>query len=196
MPEGFELGGCAEPGTHELDFVEDPEAVIVQQGEIERPAKAAHGIASVERTGKELILCADDHHVPVRCAVPVLIDTAAHKHMNGRSFLQYPFFLQPYAPSAYEFRRLFHKHAHGQAPHKAARSAVITCGPLVLPCEIDGGSLAQPGGDVQQVGPLAEGQSLLVGVGLVPQNGSVKGRNVRWHKALSCYRENLKLLLL
>ena len=58
----------------------------MQQGKVQRPAKAAHGIAAIEGAGEELILRADQHGLVFRARIPVLRHIAAHEHMHrGRA---------------------------------------------------------------------------------------------------------------
>ncbi len=163
-PKGLQLSGGRQARAHKLHFVKNPEGIIVQQGKVQRPAKTAHGIAPIERAGKELILRADQHGLVFGARIPVLRHIAAHKHMHRRRAGQQSRRSKAFSPLPGKPGGLLRQHAHGQAPDQPPGRMNVVAMAFVQPCKKDGGRLAEAGRNFQHIGPVFGGQTLLIGV--------------------------------
>lgn len=65
--------------TRELDFVDDPPAIVVEEAEVDRPLKAAHGVTAVQRAQEKLVLRADEYPRLVGLTNPLVLDRATHE---------------------------------------------------------------------------------------------------------------------
>ena len=183
LPEGLQLGGGGQARTHELHLVEDPEGIVVQQGEIQRPAEAAHGVAAVEGAGQKLVLGADEDGVVFGAQVPVPRHVSAHEHMHCGRTGEQARTGQSGGPLPCQPHGLLHQHAHGQAPDQPPGRVGILSLPLVEPGQQDGRCLAEAGGDLQYVGPGLVRQTLLVGIGGNAERCRIPVRQ-GWHAGL------------
>src|SRR5271157_1151054 len=86
-PPRVELEATCQPRVHELDFVEHPEAVIVEQAKLKRPAGPPSGVATVQRSRQEHVLCADQDRVALRPHGPVSPLLTTQQKMNGNGAL-------------------------------------------------------------------------------------------------------------
>ncbi|OQA23952.1 MAG: hypothetical protein BWY59_02406 [Verrucomicrobia bacterium ADurb.Bin345] len=135
LSEPIELGRGPEPRPHQLHLIHDPEAVVVEKGEVHGPAGAGHAVSAVECAGEEHVLCADEDSGLFRIDVPfaaaVIIILSAHEDDGGA--LGEPFEVGVFRKGEREFlkpgvdfvARLFHKRSHGQAVDEAARPFFI-----------------------------------------------------------------------
>jgi len=76
--------------THELNLVEDPAAVVVQQAERDRPRKAALGVSAVQRAREEHVDRAHDDRATVDIQPPVGGLDPADQNMDRRVVVKSP----------------------------------------------------------------------------------------------------------
>ena len=164
--ESCELCRRRKSCTHELDFVENPKGVIIQQTEVHRPARTIHAIAAIERAGEQHVLRADEDGFTLRVDVPFARVFAAHE--DDRAVRVEPFergvvgvFSDKMSePLLYFLVRLLHECPHRQAIDEAAGPRGVESRGLRVesrlqysipqPREDDGCGLAEAGGDVDE----------------------------------------------
>ena len=153
------MGGNGEPRPHQLHFVHDPKAVVVEKSEVHRPAVAGHAVATVKGAGEEHVLSSDKDGLFLGIEVPVAVTAfgtlAAHQDddagfkSNGPGGMQLP------DPLAHFGLGLLNEGAHGEAVDKAAWPSVamsrwLSRAAVPEPTECNGRGLAEARGHVDE----------------------------------------------
>jgi hypothetical protein len=91
LAERIQLGRGLQAYAHQLGFIHDPEAVVVEQGEVDGPSVAAHAITAVHGPAEEHVLGADYDagffgvHIPV--SEVRLQFLTAHEYHRGMGWI-------------------------------------------------------------------------------------------------------------
>jgi hypothetical protein len=113
----IELRGRPKARPHQLNFVDEPAAVVVEQAEMDRPLEAAHRVAAIERARQELVLRADKHPSLFTRSNPFNVDRTAHELVNADVDIGLVGFEQ--AEVGFKtLHRLCHAAAHREADHE------------------------------------------------------------------------------
>ena len=122
VAEGLQLRRRGQAHVHQLDFIHYPQAVVVQQPELHRPAGAAGGVAAIQRTADQHVLGSHQNgfalgfDLPGRCVSTTHQGVHRHRCRAAAEALQ---------GSGDLGGHLLNQDAHGQAPDQAARPDVI-----------------------------------------------------------------------
>jgi len=116
-PHPIQLSCCPKTGPHELHFIDDPLAVLVQEAEMHGPIETAHAIASIQCPRQKHVLRPNEHPGPIRCGSPGVIGVTANELVdrNVNQFL-YSCKIAPQSPG-----RLVDETTHRQAVNQVKR---------------------------------------------------------------------------
>ena len=146
-----ELRRCREPVAHQLNLVENPEAVVIQQAEVHRPTEAAHRVAAVERARKQHVLRAYQDALAFRLHVPLIPRVAAHQRISLKVFEAFRInLLQPANGSLSNSYRLFDQGSHREAVDQPPPDARRVMKPTPQPSADDGRRLPRARGDFEE----------------------------------------------
>ena len=147
IPHPVQLRRRPEPRSHQLHFVHDPQAVVVQKPEVHRPAIPAHPVATVEGSGKKHVLRAYEHGVPLHLGIPFADAFAPHDHVKPDLIREF----EIRDPLVRIPKGLLDECALGQAVDEPARPVAATLRDAVPePGQHDRGGLPEAGGDVDE----------------------------------------------
>jgi hypothetical protein len=117
VAQPLELSARGQPRAHELNLVEHPQTIAVEETKMNRPEISAHRVTAIERTRQELILRTHQHQVAIDVALPGPIHGATHEdvdtHLVGETEIG--------DRSLSDAGGLFDQGAHRQAQHESPR---------------------------------------------------------------------------
>ncbi|HNT16234.1 MAG TPA: hypothetical protein PKO21_15460 [Verrucomicrobiota bacterium] len=83
MPETIQLRAGFNTHAHQLRFIHDPKAIVVEQTKVHRPAVAAHAVAAIEGATEKHVLRTDEDGVFLGINVPFAGVLSAHKDVDA-----------------------------------------------------------------------------------------------------------------
>jgi hypothetical protein len=79
----LQLPGGRKAHVHQLHFVHDPQAVLVEQAEFHGPAGAGSGVTPIHGTGQQHVLGADQNRTMFRVEMPFPSVRTAHEQVHA-----------------------------------------------------------------------------------------------------------------
>src|SRR5918911_2950266 len=171
LAEGGELRRRGEAVSHQLNLIEYPQAVVVQQPEVHRPAEAAHRVAAVERAREQHILRADEHTFAFGLSVPTVPHVAAHQRVHREALLQ----TEPLYRLLRHSLRLLDESPHRQAVNQTTAYARLRLQPAPEPRTEHGGRFTRPRWGIEERWQgVCLGQPPLIVEGTAPVEGGAE----------------------
>ena len=164
LPERRELNAGRQTHVHQLNLVEHPQRVIVQEPELDGPGGAARRVAAVERPREQHVLRADEDGRLLGREHPLAVGVAAEQDGEADLVRQAGFG----QPALDRLFRLLDEHAHRQAEDEArGPGAVLPNGAVEEPGEDRSGRLSKTGWNADE----AIAEAILVAKAQLPGVG-------------------------
>jgi len=127
LTEGLELATRRDGRVHELDLVEHPLAVVVDESEVDRPGGATATEATVERAREQHVDRPHEHRLPLWLERPGVVGHPAHQRVDLDWVREAPGRVEAFERAAHAGKRLLDEHMHRQGDEQATGGATALC---------------------------------------------------------------------